>query len=89
MVKHTQTIRRQKPANCLSVFDHFMKLALKGLAIRVFSLSFSMQNPQFLLLVSLKYPLNGAKIRKGLLLQNKKICQERKLCYRRKNIYSK
>ena len=29
MVKHTQTIRRQKPANCFSVFDHFMGLALK------------------------------------------------------------
>ena len=27
MVKHTQTIRR----NCLSVFDHFVGLALKGL----------------------------------------------------------
>ena len=31
MVKHTQTMRRQKPTNCLSVFDHFVKLALKGL----------------------------------------------------------
>ena len=28
MVKHTQTTRRQKPGNCLSVFDHF---AFKGL----------------------------------------------------------
>ena len=28
MVKHIQTTRRQKPGNCLSVFDHF---ALKGL----------------------------------------------------------
>ena len=31
MVKHTQTIRRQKPTNCLSVFDHFVGLALTGL----------------------------------------------------------
>ena len=31
MVKHTQTIRRQKPTNWLSVFDHFMGLALKWL----------------------------------------------------------
>ena len=31
MVKHTQTIHRQKPTNCLSVFDHFVGLALKGL----------------------------------------------------------
>ena len=29
MVKHTQTIRRQK-TNSLSAFDHFMGLALKG-----------------------------------------------------------
>ena len=31
MVKHTQTIRRQEPTNCLSVFDNFVGLALKGL----------------------------------------------------------
>ena len=31
MVKHTQTIRRNLPTNCLSVFDHFVGLALKGL----------------------------------------------------------
>ena len=30
MVKHTQTIRRQKPTNGLSVFDHFVRLTLKG-----------------------------------------------------------
>ena len=32
MVKHIQTIRRQFPMNCLSVFDHFVELALKGLS---------------------------------------------------------
>ena len=31
MVKHTQTIRRQQPANCLSVFDLFVELSLKEL----------------------------------------------------------
>ena len=31
MVKHTQTIRRLLAMNCLSVFDHFVGLALKGL----------------------------------------------------------
>ena len=31
MAKHIQTIRWQKPTNCLSVFDHFVGLALKGL----------------------------------------------------------
>ena len=32
MVKHIQTIRRL--TNCLSVFDHFMGLALEGLKAR-------------------------------------------------------
>ena len=31
MVKHTQTVRRQQPRNCLSVFDHFVGLVLKRL----------------------------------------------------------
>ena len=31
MAKHTQIIRRQQPANCLSVFDFFVRLANKGL----------------------------------------------------------
>ena len=31
MVKHSQTIRRELPTICLSVFDHFVGLALKGL----------------------------------------------------------
>ena len=31
MVNHTQTIRRQQLTNCLSVFDHFWELGLKGL----------------------------------------------------------
>ena len=30
MVKHTQTICRLLSTNCLSVFDHFVGLALKG-----------------------------------------------------------
>ena len=29
-VKHTQEIRRSLPTNCLSVFDHFVGLALQG-----------------------------------------------------------
>ena len=32
MDKHTQKIRWQQPRNCLSVFDHFVGLALKGLS---------------------------------------------------------
>ena len=31
VVKHTQTIRRLFPANCVSVFHHFVGLALQGL----------------------------------------------------------
>ena len=31
MVKNTQIIRWHQPKNCLSVFDHFVGLALKGL----------------------------------------------------------
>ena len=33
MVKHTQTIRRYLPTNCLSVFDQFVWFALKGLTL--------------------------------------------------------
>ena len=33
MVKHTKTIRRQQPTNCLSMFDYFVKLVLKGLKL--------------------------------------------------------
>ena len=29
MVKHSQAVRRQFATNCLSAFDHFVKLALK------------------------------------------------------------
>ena len=35
MIKHTQTIRCQQLSNCLSVFDHFVGLALKGLRILI------------------------------------------------------
>ena len=33
IVKHTQTVRQQQLANCLSVFDHCLGLALKGLIL--------------------------------------------------------
>ena len=33
MVKQTQTIRRQNPANRLSVFDQFACLALEGVTL--------------------------------------------------------
>ena len=33
MVKHTQAIYQFLPTNCLSVFDHFVGLAVKGLTV--------------------------------------------------------
>ena len=33
MVKRIQTIRRQNFTNCLSAFDHFVGLVLKGLTV--------------------------------------------------------
>ena len=33
MVKHTQTIYRLLQTSCLSVFDHFVGLAIKGLSM--------------------------------------------------------
>ena len=38
MVKHTQTVRREQPTKCLSVFDHFVNLALKRLTFGLFEL---------------------------------------------------
>ena len=35
MVKHTQTIRRRKPTNCLSVFDHITGLMIRGSTGRI------------------------------------------------------
>ena len=34
MVKHTQKFVGKLPTNCLSVFDHFVILALKGLSVQ-------------------------------------------------------
>ena len=38
MVKQTQTIRWQEPTNCLNVFDHFVRLAPKGLKVTCISI---------------------------------------------------
>ena len=35
MVKHIRTICKPLPTICLSVFDHFVELALKGLIYKV------------------------------------------------------
>ena len=49
IVKHTQTIHRLSPTNCLSVFDHFVGLALKGLKLNFDKYTY----------VSLKYIRSG------------------------------
>ena len=35
MVKYIETTRRLLPTNCLSVFDHFVGLALTGLILEI------------------------------------------------------
>ena len=37
MVKYTQIIRRQHQTNCLSVYDHFVGLKLKGLRAKCYT----------------------------------------------------
>ena len=37
MIKHTQIIRWPLPMNCLSMFDYFVELTLKGLKFRLTS----------------------------------------------------
>ena len=39
MFKQSQTIRRQQPKSCCSIFDHFVGLVLKGLRF-IFLVSF-------------------------------------------------
>ena len=36
MLKHIQTIRREQPTNCFSLFKQFVGLALKGLKWQYF-----------------------------------------------------
>ena len=38
MVRHTRKIRRHQPTDFLSVFDHFVGLALKGLRVKGFGI---------------------------------------------------
>ena len=47
MVKHSQTIRSQKPTYYLSVFDNFVGLALKGLSIYIRDIRINFANFYF------------------------------------------
>ena len=66
MIKHAQTIRRQQPTNCLNMFDHFVKLALKVLTKKNITLMKMLNNnvPKIDILDTLVstlalYPLNS------------------------------
>ena len=48
MVKHTQTIRRQQPTSCLSAFNDFVGLTLKGLKISQISVPWSLEACNFI-----------------------------------------
>ena len=53
MVKHTQTICWQLLTNCLSMFDHFVELALKGLIAIIIVYEFFLKiHHQFLSLIT-------------------------------------
>ena len=52
MVKQTQTIRRQKPTHCLSLFDHFVGLAFKGLKALRFPYRKKVETVNYIRLVS-------------------------------------
>ena len=60
MIKQTQAVRRLLPTNCLSVFDHFVGLSLKGLSELI---------PNFLLSLSTKIHYYE-KYRMGLQVKN-------------------
>ena len=60
MIKQTQAVRRLLPTNCLSVFDHFVGLSLKGLSELI---------PNFLLSLSTKI-YYYEKYRMGLQVKN-------------------
>ena len=54
MFRHTQTISGQQPTNSLSVFGHFVELALKGLMAVVLNNSRILLNLGYC--SSLRYP---------------------------------
>ena len=60
MAKHTQTIHRLLPKNCLSVFDHFGGLTLNKLKQKANSIS-----PSHYITLKLREEIHLAVIRKG------------------------
>ena len=60
MIKHTQTIRRLLSTNCLSGFDHFVKLALKRLI--VLCSPRSAQTNRFFIFSKFNYCMGSSKI---------------------------
>ena len=61
MVKHIQTVLWLLPTNCLSVFNHFMGLALKGLKICFSTILPLLQLKNFLDTAAIASPLQIIK----------------------------
>ena len=79
MVKHTQTICRKLPTNCLSVFDHFVGLALKGLKVSLIEMKGKLRPPHSVFL-KYKYCLNPSD-RYYQYLQWRNFCIMRRFCF--------
>ena len=62
MFKHTETICWQKPANYLSVFDHFVELTLKGLNVLRLAKHSSERIGRFSVTVYMNRPLLTLKL---------------------------
>ena len=69
MAKHTQTIRRLLPTTCLSVFDQFVELALKGLneLTKYRNFLWNLKKKYIFLMISELIHLNSLNIRSEIL----------------------
>ena len=61
MAKHTQTIRRLLPTNCLSVFNRFVGFALKGLKLTAATMQLQQMNSSTDLNVMRHFPVLSQK----------------------------
>ena len=67
MAKHTQTIRRQQPTNCLNVFDLFVRLALTQWIEDIFKTSsnFKLSCPDKTYMRCLQYNLTATNCKRA------------------------
>ena len=80
MVKHTQIIRRLFPTNCLSVFNHFVGLALKGLISFVISWNESILNMWYCMGNTSQNSLTGSNDREWFWKEKKKFVEMKVFC---------